>query len=103
MFQDTYELTPNAQAWPRAVCVLLSLKWGQSLINLFLQLNSALGGSDDFVYLMVNDIGTPSGYGFDFINGMTFLERFYSVYDAAQNRFGIANTQFTHAVVGETN
>ncbi|CAL1710305.1 unnamed protein product [Somion occarium] len=77
---ETYELTPNAQIWPRA-------------------LNSAIGGSDDFVYLMINDIGTPSGYGFDFIDGMTFLERFYTVYDAAQNRFGIANTEFTYAQV----
>ncbi|CAL1710303.1 unnamed protein product [Somion occarium] len=74
--KETYEFTANAQIWPR-------------------ELNSAIGGTDDFVYLIVADIGTPSGYGMDFIDGMSFLERFYSVYDAGANRFGIANTEFT--------
>ncbi|KAH9930625.1 aspartic peptidase domain-containing protein, partial [Fomitopsis serialis] len=55
----TYSLTPNAQIWPRS-------------------LNSAIGGTADDVYLVVNDIGSNSGSGLDFINGYTFLERFYS-------------------------
>ena len=46
---------------------------------------------------MVNDIGTPSGYGFDFINGMTFLERFYYVYDVDNSQVGFATTSYTNA------
>ncbi|KAI1788141.1 aspartic peptidase A1 [Ganoderma leucocontextum] len=74
----TFELTPNAQIWPRA-------------------LNTAIGGNANSVYLIVGSIGTPSGEGLDFINGMTFLERFYSVFDTANSRIGIANTPFTTA------
>ncbi|KAH8080683.1 acid protease [Cristinia sonorae] len=77
---ETYEFTANAQIWPRA-------------------LNSAIGGTSDFVYLVVSDIGTPSGYGLDFINGMVFLERFYTVYDTLGNQFGIARTAQTDAEV----
>ena len=58
--QTTFELTANAQAWPRS-------------------LNSVIGGTSNNVYLIVNSIGTPSGEGLDFINGFTFLERFYAV------------------------
>jgi cathepsin E len=74
----TFELTPNAQIWPRA-------------------LNEFIGGTRDHIYLVVNDIGAPSGQGFDFINGYTFLERFYSVFDTAQHRVGLATTAFTTA------
>jgi hypothetical protein len=49
-----YELTPNAQIWPRS-------------------LNTFIGGNSTAIYLIVNDIGTPSGSGFDFMNGYTFL------------------------------
>ncbi|KAG1814155.1 aspartic proteinase [Suillus variegatus] len=75
---ETYTLTPNAQLWPRA-------------------LNTALGGSSNALYLVVTDIGTPSGEGFDFINGYTFLERFYSVYDVSHSRVGFAKTPYTDA------
>ena len=34
----------------------------------------------------------------DFINGMTFLERFYSVYDSTNNRVGLATTAHTFDV-----
>ncbi|TBU57604.1 family A1 protease [Dichomitus squalens] len=74
----TLEFTPNAQIWPRA-------------------LNSAIGGTSDFVYLVVNDLGTLSGEGLDFIDGMTFLERFYYVFDIANSRVGFATTPFTDA------
>jgi hypothetical protein len=47
-------LTANAQAWPR-------------------NLNSPIGGNSNFVYLIVADIGTPTGHGLDFINGFAFL------------------------------
>lgn len=60
-------------------------------------LNTAIGGNTNSVYLIVGDIGTRSGSGLDFINGQTFLERFYSVFDTANNRVGIANTPFTRA------
>lgn len=74
----TYSLTPNGQIWPRS-------------------LNSYIGGSDSYVYLVVNDIGTTSGSGLDFINGYTFLERFYAVYDTTNHRFGTATTKYTTA------
>ncbi|SJL06357.1 related to Polyporopepsin [Armillaria ostoyae] len=74
----SYELTPNAQIWPRS-------------------LNADIGGSSSAVYLIVNDIGTNSGEGLDFINGYTFLERFYTVFDTANSRVGFATTAQTHA------
>jgi hypothetical protein len=49
------------------------------------------------IFLVVNDIGTLSGTGLDFINGFTFLERFYTVYDSGNSEFGIAKTRFTFA------
>ncbi|KAJ3573547.1 hypothetical protein NP233_g2369 [Leucocoprinus birnbaumii] len=74
----TYELTANAQIWPRA-------------------LNTAIGGNTNSVYLIVGDIGTPSGEGFDFVNGYAFLERFYSVFNSANGSVGFATTSFTRA------
>jgi cathepsin E len=43
-------------------------------------LNALIGGNANSVYLIVNNIDTPTGLGLDFVNGVTFLERFYSVY-----------------------
>ena len=60
-------------------------------------LNTAIGGSADDIYLIIGSIGTPTGEGLDFINGQTFLERFYAVFDTANNRVGFANTPFTDA------
>ncbi|KAM5546222.1 hypothetical protein V8D89_000348 [Ganoderma adspersum] len=77
----TLEFTPNAQAWPRA-------------------LNAAIGGDANSVFLIVGDLGTDSGEGFDFVDGMTFLERFYYVFDSGNNQVGFATTEFTNA---ETN
>ncbi|KAJ7865374.1 family A1 protease [Mycena olivaceomarginata] len=74
----TYALTPNAQIWPRA-------------------LNTAIGGSASSIYLVVADWGSNSGEGLDFINGYAFLERFYSVFDTANKRVGLATTPFTTA------
>ncbi|KAI0081062.1 acid protease [Panus rudis PR-1116 ss-1] len=74
----TFEFTANAQIWPRA-------------------LNSAIGGTSNNVYLIVGDLGTNSGEGLDFIDGMTFLERFYSVFDTGNRRVGLATTSFTRA------
>ncbi|KAJ3529152.1 hypothetical protein NM688_g7891 [Phlebia brevispora] len=74
----TFGLTANAQIWPRA-------------------LNTAIGGVANDIYLVVNSIGTPTGEGLDFINGLTFLERFYSVFDTGNSRVGLATTSFTTA------
>lgn len=60
-------------------------------------MNADIGGNANSVYLIVNDLGTPSGEGLDFINGFTFLERFYSVFDTANKRVGFATTPFTDA------
>ncbi|KAJ8469970.1 hypothetical protein ONZ51_g8640 [Trametes cubensis] len=73
-----YALIPNAQIWPRA-------------------LNEAIGGTSDGIYLIVSDLGSMSGDGLDFINGMSFLERFYAVYDIGNSRVGLAETAYTHA------
>ncbi|KAH7886050.1 aspartic peptidase domain-containing protein [Phlebopus sp. FC_14] len=74
----TYALTPNGQIWPRT-------------------LNTYIGGSSSYIYLIVNNLGTPSGQGLDFINGQSFLERFYSVFDTTNSRVGFATTSFTDA------
>jgi len=74
----TYSLTPNAQIWPRS-------------------LNADIGGDAGSIYLIVGDLGTASGQGLDFINGYGFLERFYSVYDTANHRVGLATTPYTKA------
>jgi cathepsin E len=74
----TYELTANAQLWPRS-------------------LNTDIGGTAGNIYLIVGSIGTPTGEGLDFINGYAFLERFYSVFDTTNRRVGFATTPFTFA------
>ncbi|KDQ62683.1 hypothetical protein JAAARDRAFT_121181 [Jaapia argillacea MUCL 33604] len=77
----TYELTPNAQIWPRS-------------------LNSMMGGQPNQIYSIVSDLGSQSGSGLDFINGFAFLQRFYSAFDTTNTRVGLATTQYTTA---ETN
>ncbi|KAK7048641.1 acid protease [Favolaschia claudopus] len=78
---QTLELTPNAQIWPRS-------------------LNSTLGGQANKIYLIVADMGSNSGSGLDFIDGFGFLQRFYSVFDTTNAQVGFATTEFTMA---ETN
>jgi saccharopepsin len=95
---QTYSLSANAQIWPRS-------------------LNSQIGGTSGDIYLIVADVsrfyfisvlristnrlgqqlGSNSGTGLDFINGYTFLERYYSVFDTTNNRIGFASTSFTTA------
>ncbi|KAI8994195.1 acid protease [Trametes punicea] len=75
-----FEFTPNAQIWPRA-------------------LNTAIGGQEDQIFLITADMGSQT-QGLDFINGFALLQRFYSVYDTANSRVGLATTEFTYA---ETN
>ena len=76
LLQERLELIPNAQIWPRS-------------------LNSEIGGKPNSIYLIVADLGAPSGKGLDFINGLTFLQRYYSVYDTANQRVGFAATPET--------
>ncbi|KAF8879842.1 aspartic protease [Infundibulicybe gibba] len=76
MSTTTLELTADAQIWPRA-------------------LNTAIGGVAGDIYLIVGNLGTPSGEGFDFVDGFAFLERFYSVFDTAGKRVGFATTPST--------
>ncbi len=77
--QKIFTLTANAQIWPRS-------------------LNDQLGAQPGDIYLVVQDFGSLSSkIGFDFINGYTWLERFYTVYDTANHRVGFATTPFTSA------
>ena len=62
-----------------------------------MQLNTAIGGTADQILLVVSNLGTPSGEGLDFINGMVFIERFFFVFDSLNNEVSIATTQFTNA------
>jgi cathepsin E len=50
----TFEFTANAQVWPRS-------------------LNSLIGGQAGNIYLIVADLGTPSGQGLDFVRPFLFL------------------------------
>ena len=94
----SYELTPNAQIWPRP--------W-----------NSDIGGTSGGIYLIVgdggSDIGSDFGIRLHFINGLSFLyaacfitqavdwftprQRFYVVLDSANSRVGFATTVYTNA------
>ncbi|KAI0664354.1 aspartic proteinase precursor [Cubamyces menziesii] len=79
-----YEFTANAQIWPR-------------------NLNTLIGGSPDYVYLIVGDIGANSGSGMDIISGMAFMERFYISFSTNTaprlvNGVSIANTPNTQAM-----
>jgi hypothetical protein len=75
----TYEFNANAQAWPRA-------------------LNHLIGGKPDLVYLVVTDLGPDLSKEMGFVAGMTFLERFYVVFDGRRHRVGLANTKFTDSM-----
>ena len=74
-----YEFNANAQIWPRT-------------------LNQLIGGEKDLIYLIVSDLGPETSQETGFIAGMTFLQRFYVVFDSCENRVGLANTQFTDSM-----
>ncbi|KAK0489835.1 aspartic peptidase domain-containing protein, partial [Armillaria luteobubalina] len=74
------ELTPEAQIWPRS-------------------LYAEIGCSSSAIYLIDDDIGTNSGEGLHFINGYTFLEWFYTVFNTANSRIGFAKASQTPATM----
>jgi cathepsin E len=53
-------------------------------------------GTKDGSYLVVQDIGEDAP--FSFICGMVFMQRYYTVFDTAGQRIGLAPTSFTNAV-----
>jgi cathepsin E len=75
---NTYELNANAQILPRTA-------------------NTLFGGDADHLYLVVFDLGTELSSEISFVAGMTFLQRYYSVFDNDYPRVGFAKTRFTNA------
>ncbi|KAJ7643835.1 acid protease [Roridomyces roridus] len=76
---EKYEITPNAQIWPRKEDSTLNIPSGE-------------------IALVVASIGDiKAGDGLCFINGFSFLQRVYSVYDTTNARIGYAPTKYTHA------
>ncbi|KAK7048636.1 acid protease [Favolaschia claudopus] len=73
-----YELTKNAQIWPRSR-------------------NAELGIGEDQISLIFASMGEMENNGLCFINGYTFLQRFYSVYDTSNSQVGFATTAHTMA------
>ena len=59
-------------------------------------MNAVIGGDDDSIYLIVNDVGYSDDEGPGFVNGIAFLERFYTVSDTTNKRVGFAQTPFTY-------
>ncbi len=78
---------------PRFLLLLLLRK----TLTAFVQLNTAIGGDADSIYLVVADLGSPSGAGLDFINGYAWLERFYTVYVGMSGQLGVATTKYTNS------
>jgi aspartyl protease len=74
----TYKLNANSQIVPRTF-------------------NSPAGDDKDAIYLAVFDLGPSYSGQLSFIAGLTFLERYYTVFDADRGRVGFATTQLTNA------
>ncbi|KAG2362169.1 aspartic peptidase domain-containing protein [Suillus spraguei] len=77
---DTLSLIPDAQIWPR-------------FLNLKLP-----GGEKGGIYLIITNLSTETGAGYDFIAGHTFMQRFYTVLDGSIFGVGFATTPFTYAI-----
>ncbi|KAG0703367.1 acid protease [Suillus ampliporus] len=57
--------------------------------------NAAWGGETGVRYGIVNNLGSNSGEGFDFIIGQKFMEKYYAVFDSDHSRVGFACTDHT--------
>ncbi|PCH39175.1 aspartic peptidase A1 [Wolfiporia cocos MD-104 SS10] len=57
--------------------------------------NTAWGGKPGLQYGYIGPLGSNSGEGLDFIIGQKFMERFYAVFDTANERVGFAYTDHT--------
>ncbi|KAG1874285.1 acid protease [Suillus subluteus] len=57
--------------------------------------NAMFGGKTGLQYGVVATIGADSGRGLDFVIGQKFMERYYVVFDADDNRVGFAYTDHT--------
>ncbi|CAE7189071.1 unnamed protein product [Rhizoctonia solani] len=73
----SYELTPNAQLWPRTS-------------------NTILGGKANAYYSVVS---SHDKLGHSFIMGYPFLLRFYTAYNVSNSKIGFAATSSTYADV----
>lgn len=66
-------------------------------------LNTAIGGARDAYYSIIQYGGSNTKIGSvpnaGFVLGVTFLERFYTVFDTTNNRIGLATTPYTYANV----
>ncbi|KAG2070112.1 hypothetical protein BDR04DRAFT_1019735 [Suillus decipiens] len=76
----TYSLTPDAQIWHRF-------------------LNTNIDGRECSIYLVVCDIDTRSGQGYDFYLSYVFMQHFYTytVLDTTNSRVCFAPIAFTDA------
>lgn len=82
ILQSSFALTPDGQRFPP-----------QSVgRKLFRQNPSTL-------LIPISSTNEPSGGGNDFVLGMTWLRRFYVVYDPDNEQVGVANTSYTDAIV----
>ncbi|KAG1738545.1 acid protease [Suillus lakei] len=57
--------------------------------------NAAWGGETGVQYGTISNLGADSGKGFDFIIGEKFMEKYYVIFDADDNRVGFAYTDHT--------
>ena len=75
----SYEINPNAQLFPRTF-------------------SPYIGGDAKHLYLIVNNLNSVLHTdSFEYIVGMTFLQRYYSIYDKDLSRVGFAKTTLTNA------
>ena len=51
------------------------------------------------MYLIIGDAGEFTSEGINFVNGMTFLERFYAVFYSLNSTVGLANTLSTNLTI----